>query len=85
MREPRPVGRSLVPFLVRLNKHSHVFNSVFVVATDSSSSAGCIMIHHIPSALQSVFENVGLAGSYRVRTGDDVIHILMSLNNSNNS
>lgn len=51
--QPKPIGRSLAPFLVRSNRHSIDSNSVFVAATYSSSSTDCIMINLILSALQS--------------------------------
>ena len=47
---------------------------------DSSLSAVYIIIHLIPSALQSIFNNVSLLGSYHTSIGDDVIDTFIPLN-----
>ena len=52
-----------------------------MTAMDFSSSIGCIIIHPIPSALQSVFKNTGLLGLYCASIGDDVIDTFTSSNN----
>ena len=79
-REPNLTGLSLAPFIERSKRHVPDLRSSSVAAVDSSSSAGCIRMNPIPSALQSDLSIVGFEGSYRASTGDDVIHVFMSSN-----
>ena len=48
------------------------------MAIDSLSSAGYKRIQAMPFALQSIFENLGLLGSYLASIGDEVIDIFTS-------
>ena len=65
---------------MRLKRHSPASNKGLVAQVDSSPSAGYMMIHPIPSALQFVCRKVSLLRLYRAKTGDDVIDILITLN-----
>ena len=67
------------------SKQGPPFCSDLVAATDSGSSAGCINIQPIPSALQSILRNVGLDGLYAAKTVDVVIANFMSSNNYSKS
>ena len=71
--DPNRTGHNRAPSLLRLSVYSSPFNKALVVLVDSTSSTDCIKIHPIPSALQSVYKNVGLSGSNLASTGDDVM------------
>ena len=79
-REPNPVSRWSAPLCVRSKRHSPMDINVLVVLIDSSSSAGCMRIHTIPSILHSVFRKMCLLGSYWDKTGEDVMETFMSWN-----
>ena len=76
--DPNEIGLSLAPCFDRSKRQTPVEASVDIALIDSSSSAGCINIHHMPSLLQSVFKKVGLVVSNLARTGEEVIHTLRS-------
>ena len=75
--EPNANSLSLDPFLLRLNRHSPVSRNVLIVRCDSSSLAGCIKIHPMPSALHYDFNNFGLSGSNMLRNGEEVTPTLV--------
>ncbi len=57
------IGHSLAPFLHRSKRHFPVSLRMFVSPTVSLSSAGCMRIQPMLSALQqSVLKKVGLSG-----------------------
>jgi hypothetical protein len=70
------------PNATGFNRRSYfpVSTNFLVAQMDFALSACCIKIQPMPSALQSVFKKVGLRGSNRAQTGDDVIPVLSSLN-----
>ena len=67
--KPKAVSLSLDPFLLRYNRHSPVSRNIFIARCDSLPSAGCINIQPMPSAIQSVFNNVGFYRSNLVSNG----------------
>ena len=81
LREPKAIGFSLSPFLDKSKRQMPLEDIFFIALIDSLSSAGCIIIHPIPSLLQSVFRNVGLVVSNLARIGEEVIPSFRSANN----
>ena len=55
-----------------------------VAAIDAGESSGCMSIHAMPDALQSVFKKTGFAGLNLTSRGDEVFIHLISWNNSIN-
>ena len=80
--EPKAMGLRRGPFLDKSKRQSPVSLRVAKALRDSSSSAGCMRIQPIPSALQSVLRKVGRSGLNRAKIGEDVIHLLRSSNSS---
>ena len=72
MRDPKARGRKRGPLRDRSNRQIPSVLNFFKADIDAESSSGCIKIHAIPYAHQSVFKNNGLVESYRAKTGDDV-------------
>ena len=79
------MGCSLEPSLHKSNNYFPVSNNFMVVHTDLTSSADCIRIQPILSALHSVFRNVGFSGSNRVNIGEEVNVTFNSSNSVMNS
>ena len=80
--DPKATGRSLELDLVMSNIHGPPFSNMTAALYEDSSEAGCIRMYPIPSALQSVLKKVSFGGSNLASTGDDVMHIFMSLKSS---
>ena len=78
--DPNEIGCNLGPDFVRSKRHSPVSLSRVMALVESLLCSGCIKIKPIPSALQSVFKNIGLYGSNRAQIGDDVIATFISSN-----
>ena len=72
LRDPKARGRNRGPLRDRSKRQIPLVLNFFKAATEAASSSGCIKIHAIPYAHQSVFKNNGLVESYRAKTGDDV-------------
>ena len=60
---------------MRVSSKSHypVNLSFDVAAVDLALLSGCSNIYAIPVLIQSVFKNIGLAESYRPKSGDEVM------------
>ena len=78
-RDPNRTGLRRAPFIDRSNLQMPSVFNVFKAALDSLSSAGCMIMKPMPSALQSDLRNVGVDGSYLARIGDDVMQCFISL------
>ena len=77
-------GLNLAPFLLWSKRHSTVSRKNLTAYCDSSSYTGCIRIHPMPSALQSVLMKVGLPVSNIAKTGEYVNPFFNLLNDSIN-
>ena len=80
--DPYEMGLNIAPFRSISKRHSPVLSRCVAYFIDSSSSAGSIKIHAIPSVLQSVLINVGLSGSKCESNGEDVIEFFISKKSS---
>ena len=58
-RDPNRTGRRRGPSIVLSNLFSPVVRSIFKASIHYLSVFGCIIMKPIPTALQSVFKNVG--------------------------
>ena len=79
-REPKAIGRRRRPDRLKSKRHTPVFSNLEIASRQSLVTLGCIKIQPIPSALQSVFKNVGLEASNRAKTGAEVMDFFKSEN-----